>query len=83
MSRFYLLAAAILVASTVMSHGASLPKPVIVHAALGGQILGYDVDQNGSEGVLSEWYLENNGQAFFAIETFNQSTGKVKIVKKI
>jgi hypothetical protein len=83
MSRFYLLEAAILVASTVMSHGASLPKPVIVHAALGGQILGYDVDQNGSEGVLSEWYLENNGQAFFAIETFNQKTGKVKIVKKI
>jgi hypothetical protein len=28
--------------------------PVVVQGKLGGEIMGYDIDQNGSEGLLSE-----------------------------
>lgn len=84
MIRSYLIAAAALTASIPVSHAGQPRSPVIVHAAFGGQILGYDVDQNGSEGMLSEWILSGNGdQIIIAIETFDQKTGKVRIVKKI
>ncbi len=30
------------------------PGTTIVHSKFGGQIFGFDIDQNGTEGVLSE-----------------------------
>lgn len=69
-------------ATSASSHASEPHRPIIVHSALGGQIAGYDVDQNGTEGVLSEWVVQQNGTFIVALETFNQKTGKVKIIKK-
>ena len=56
---------------------------VIVHPKLGGQILGYDVDRKGTEGVLSEYVSLGNGNSNVATETFDQKTGKIiKVVAK-
>lgn len=56
---------------------------ITVHPKFGGQILGYDVDQNGTEGVLSEFVDEPDGTVLAATETFDQSTGAiVKVLKK-
>ncbi|HEY1731156.1 MAG TPA: hypothetical protein VGG15_05390 [Terriglobales bacterium] len=46
----------------------------------GGQIVGYGVDQFGSEGVLSEYVEQSNGNLLIATETFNQATGRVLAV---
>ena len=52
---------------------------VIVHSKFGGQIFGFDVDQNGTEGVLTE----AGGSVNAAVETFDQKTGKIlKVVTK-
>jgi hypothetical protein len=60
------------------------PGTVIVHSQFGGQIFGFDIDQNGTEGVLSESSLLENGKDLAAVETFNQATGViVKVVKKL
>jgi hypothetical protein len=57
------------------------PGKVIVHPALGGVIFGFDVDQNGSEGFLSEAVL--SGDCPYATETFDQKTGKIiKVVRR-
>jgi hypothetical protein len=54
---------------------------VFVKTALGGTIFGYDIDQNGTEGLLSEALLEPSGKLNIATEAFDQTTGKiVKIV---
>jgi hypothetical protein len=59
------------------------PGNVVVHTALGGFILGYDIDHNGSEGLLAESLALPNGEDDAAIETFDQKTGKIiKIVKQ-
>lgn len=50
---------------------------VIVHSKFGGQIFGWDIDQNGTEGVLSESKALSNGNLLAAIETFDQTTGKI------
>jgi len=56
---------------------------VIVHPKLGGEILGYDIDRNGTEGVLSEAFALNDGKNDVATETFDQKTGKIlKVVVK-
>ena len=58
---------------------ASPASAVVVHGKFGGEILGYDVDRNGSEGVLSE----NASDGTIATETFDQTTGKIlKVVAK-
>lgn len=49
----------------------------LVHSKFGGQIFGFDVDQNGTEGVLSEARDLNNGSVLAAVETFDQATGKI------
>jgi len=49
----------------------------LVHSKFGGQIFGFDIDQNGTEGVLSEDKLLNNGNVLAAVETFDQATGKI------
>ena len=59
------------------------PGKVIVHSKFGGQIFGFDIDQNGTEGVLSEALFQSNGTVLAAVETFNQSSGKIiKVVSE-
>ncbi len=59
------------------------PGNVVVHAKLGGTIFGFDIDQNGTEGVLTEAQTLNNGNTLNAVETFDQKTGKIlKLVRK-
>ncbi|MGD0271959.1 MAG: hypothetical protein ABSB14_23035, partial [Candidatus Sulfotelmatobacter sp.] len=61
----------------VQSKPATGPGKVVVHSKFGGQIYGFDIDQNGTEGVLSEAVLQSNGSLLAAVETFNQTTGKI------
>lgn len=49
------------------------PGNVVVHTAFGGFILGYDIDSTGTEGLLAE----SNGGSKVAVETFDQTTGKI------
>jgi len=45
--------------------------------------LGYDIDQNGTEGVLSEYVSQPGGSVLAATETFSHSTGAIlKVLKK-
>ena len=47
-------------------------------------ILGYDVDRNGTEGILSEYVTLKDFKSLVATETFDQKTGKIlKVVSKI
>jgi hypothetical protein len=58
-------------------------KAIVVQDKFGGQIFGYDVDRNGSEGMLSEILELSNGNLLNATETFDQATGKIiKVVAK-
>src|SRR6266516_8151624 len=50
---------------------------VIVQDRFGGQILGFDIDQAGDEGVLSEYQDLDNGHVLAAVETFSQTTGRI------
>ncbi|HXJ96925.1 MAG TPA: hypothetical protein VMT20_29145 [Terriglobia bacterium] len=59
------------------------PGKVIVQSKFGGQVFGFDIDQNGSEGLLSESQLLPNGNYLAASETFSQKTGQiVKVVSE-
>jgi hypothetical protein len=50
----------------------------------GGQILGYGVDQFGTEGVLSEYVEQSNGNLLISTETFDQVTGRIlKVVERV
>ncbi len=68
---------ALLFCSAVGGFGQGIGGKVIVHSMFGGQIFGFDIDQNGTEGVLSEAQLLANGQVLAAVETFDQKTGKI------
>jgi hypothetical protein len=60
------------------------PGNTIVHTQFGGQIFGFDIDQNGTEGVLSEAQDLGGNKVLAAVETFDQATGAIlKVVKKI
>jgi hypothetical protein len=50
---------------------------ITVQDKFGGQIFGYDVDQNGTEGLLSEAETLADGSLRIATETFDQATGKI------
>ena len=65
------------VAQSTESTGAN---SVIVQTKFGGQIFGFDIDQNGTEGILSEAQILANGNVLAAVETFNQKTGKILTV---
>lgn len=55
----------------------------IVHSKFGGQIFGFDIDQNGTEGLLSEALFQSNGTVLAAVETFDQKSGKIlKVVSE-
>ena len=44
----------------------------------GGQIFGFDIDQNGDDGVLASAQTETSGgAAHVSVETFDQDTGKI------
>ena len=59
------------------------PGKVIVHPKFGGTVFGFDIDQNGTEGVLTEGQTLPNGNTLNAVETFDQKTGKIiKVVRK-
>ena len=60
------------------------PTGVVVKGKFLGQIFGYDIDQNGTEGLLTEAKSQANGNLVAAIETFDQTTGKiVKVVQQL
>jgi hypothetical protein len=50
---------------------------VFVRTALGGFILGYDIDQAGTEGLLCEALTLSDGKHNVAVETFDQRTGRI------
>jgi hypothetical protein len=50
---------------------------VIVHSEFGGQIFGFDIDPNGNEGILSESMSLPGGNYLAAVETFDQTSGKI------
>jgi hypothetical protein len=53
------------------------PGKVVVKSKLGGPILTYDIDRNGTEGILGEMTQLNDGNVLSAVETFDQETGKI------
>lgn len=60
------------------------PGSTIVHSKFGGQIFGFDIDQNGTEGVLSEAQDIGGGKVLAAVETFDQKSGKIlNVVSRI
>ena len=59
------------------------PGQAVVHTALGGFILGYDIDPAGTEGLLSEALTRADGRHDIAIETFDQATGEIiRVLRK-
>jgi len=59
------------------------PGTIVVHPKFGGVLSGYDIDQNGTEGVLAEQKTLKNGNTLSAVETFDQKTGKIlKVIRK-
>lgn len=50
---------------------------VVVQDMFGGQIFGYGVDENGTEGLLSEDLSQPDGTLLIATETFDQNTGRI------
>jgi hypothetical protein len=56
---------------------------IIVNSKFGGQIFGFDIDQNGKEGILAESQSLQGGNFLAAVETFDQTTGKIlKVLAK-
>ena len=55
---------------------------IVLHTADGGQVFGFDVDQNGTDGLLaSAKIISRQGQILASVETFDQTTAKiVKVV---
>jgi hypothetical protein len=61
-----------------VGQGGLAPGPgFVVNSAFGGQIFGFDIDQNGTEGLLSEAQTLPGGQVLAAVETFDQRTGQI------
>jgi len=59
------------------------PTGVVVQSQFGGQIFGFDIDQSGTEGLLTEAKTLSGGKVLAAIETFDQATGQIlKVVGK-
>jgi WD40 repeat protein len=76
-----------IVAAQQINHSKANPNAgagsIIVQGKLGGLIFGFDIDQNGNLGVLSEAKILDNGTVQAAVETFDQATGTIlKVVKR-
>jgi len=50
---------------------------IIVQSRFGGTIFGFDIDPNGTEGLLAEGASQSDGSVLAAIETFDQRTGQI------
>lgn len=50
---------------------------ITIEGRFGGRIFGFDIDQNGNEGILSEAVTQSDGSVLTAAETFNQRTGEI------
>ncbi len=50
---------------------------VIVRGKLGGLIFGFEVDPNGTEGLLCEAVSNPDGTVSARVETFSQATGRI------
>lgn len=84
-SRDFAILLGVFFAVTALAFGqtneqSSPSTPLIVHSKFGGQIFGFDIDQNGNEGVLAEAQTLSNGNVAAAVETFDQTTGKILAV---
>lgn len=55
----------------------------VVQDLFGGQIFGYGVDENGTEGLLSEAVSQPGGTYLVATETFSQTTGRILALVEI
>ncbi len=54
----------------------------VVTSEFGGDIFGWDIDQNGNDGLITETVTEGAG-VINAIETFDETTGEItKVVQK-
>ncbi|HEY1678861.1 MAG TPA: hypothetical protein VGG04_14190 [Candidatus Sulfotelmatobacter sp.] len=74
---FALSAASIAQSGHFQPNPSAGPTGVLVKSKFGGQIFGHDIDQNGTEGVLSESKSLSNGNFLASVETFDQTTGKI------
>ena len=92
---FYLSILTLFVVSAAFESSAGQVKPgqanpaagtadsVIVQDRFGGQILGFDIDQAGNEGILCEYHDLAGGNVLAAVETFSQKTGRItKVVTR-
>jgi hypothetical protein len=60
------------------------PGKTVVHTQFGGFILGYDIDRNGTEGILCEALTNIDGTHDVAVETFDQNSGNIiKVVRRL
>jgi len=87
--RFFRVIAVTLFSLSCLAAAQTLAKPhkgpgkIVVRTKFGGQIWGFDIDQNGTEGVLADATILNNGNTLSAIETFDLKTGKIlKVISK-
>ena len=64
-------------ADNLVTNPAAGPNGILVKSKFGGQIFGFDIDQNGTEGLLAESKVLSNGNFQTAVETFDQTTGKI------
>jgi len=81
-NRFCLLSchaalAALIGSSCFAAQAASTPSKgagkILVHTKFGGAIFGWDIDQSGTQGILTE----AGGSVSSAVETFDLKTGKI------
>ena len=80
---FAVLAAGVCEADVVPSKPAVGPTGVVVQGAFGGTIFGFDIDPNGTSGVLSESKSMPDGTLVSAVETFDQATGQILAVVSV
>jgi len=52
----------------------------VLHTADGGQVFGFDVDQDGTDGLLASAKTISQGQVLASVETFDQTTAKITAV---
>jgi len=83
-SRLVLLAAGMVAALSTAApvHAANLPGHAVGLGKVlttkdGGQIFGFDINQNGDDGVLASAGYDSGGNFFVSMQTFDQNTGKI------
>lgn len=70
-----LLGAGVAAAQPGVPHKVGLGK--VLTTEDGGQIYGFDIDQNGEDGVLASAGYDNGGNFFVSVETFNEDKGSI------